>query len=104
LNCQRTGWKGIEQFVGGVSDTKIGVAAMRYSNPFTHSLSWQKAWFFLKNDVQFVMVNNLSSNGLTPLYSVLDQRRHTGDIFVNGTPVEKNPPTTRMQDLCGTVA
>jgi len=74
LNCNNTSWKGIEQFVGGVSNTQVGIAAMRYYNPFTHSLKWQKAWFFLENDIQFVMVNNLSSNNSAPLYSVLDQR------------------------------
>jgi hypothetical protein len=99
LNCDNAGWKGIEQFVGGVSDTQVGAAAMRYSNPFTHSLGWQKAWFFLENDVQFVMVNNLSSTSNAPLYSVLDQRRHTGDVYVDGQSVLKSTNYTRASSL-----
>jgi len=85
--------------VGGVSDTQIGVAVMRYSNPFTHSLMWQKAWFFLEDDVQFVMVNNLSTSGSAPLYSVLDQRRHAGDIYVDGGSVEKSTNYTSASSL-----
>lgn len=99
LNCNSTGWRGIEEFVGGVSDTRIGIAAMRYSNPFTQSLNWQKAWFFLENDVQFVMVNNLSSNSDAPLYSVLDQRRHVGDIYVDGKSVKKSTNYTTASSL-----
>jgi hypothetical protein len=99
LNCNYTGWNGSEPFVGGVSATHIGIAIMRYSNPFTHSLSWQKAWFFLEDDVQFVMVNNLWSNGSVPLYSVLDQRRHSGDVYVDGQPIAISTNYTSAHSL-----
>lgn len=85
LNCDNTKWGGVESFVGGASTGEIGVAAMRYTNPYTKSLSWQKAWFFLAGDVQHVMISNVSSlNASVPVFSVLDQRLHTGDVLVDG--------------------
>ncbi|PFH54509.1 polysaccharide lyase family 8 protein [Amanita thiersii Skay4041] len=84
LDCSHTQFSGIENFVGGVSDGRVGVAAMRYTNPLTQSLHWQKTWFFFDDDVQHVMVSNISSASDTPVFSVLDQRRHKGPIFVDG--------------------
>ena len=86
LICKNTKLLGVEPFVGGVSDGKIGTAVMRYTNPVTKALKWQKAWFFLEHDVQHVMISNLSSTneGGVPIYSVLDQRRVRGDVFVDG--------------------
>lgn len=98
LSCSTTNWRGIEQFVGGASDSHVGVAAMRYTNPFTGALSWQKTWFFLQNDVQFVMVSNLTSNS-TPLYSVLDQRRRVGDIVVDDVLVGQPSNYTGVNSL-----
>ncbi|KAN0135704.1 polysaccharide lyase family 8 protein [Lactarius tabidus] len=84
LNCTVAEQLGLESFVGGVSDNKTGVAAMRYLNPLTKALSWQKAWFFLDDDIQYVMIANItSSNTTAPVYSVLDQKRHSGDVYVN---------------------
>lgn len=57
---------------------------MRYTNPLTRSLKWQKAWFFLPDDVQHVMVSNLSSTTNQTVFSVLDQRRNTGIIVIDG--------------------
>lgn len=71
--------------MGGVSDGQVGVAAMRYTNPMTKSLSWQKTWFFLEDDVQYVMIANISSTTDAPIFSVLDQRRFGGpDVYVDG--------------------
>ncbi len=83
LDCAHAGWKGLESFVGGVSNGNTGAAAMRYLNPFTNALSWQKAWFFLGNDTQYVMIANLTSRSSEPVYSVLDQRRHSGPVYVD---------------------
>jgi hypothetical protein len=83
LNCANAGWKGLESFVGGVSNGETGAAAMRYLNPYTQALSWQKAWFFLDDDTQYVMIANLTSRSSAPVYSVLDQRRHSGPIYVD---------------------
>ncbi|KAF8898701.1 polysaccharide lyase family 8 protein [Infundibulicybe gibba] len=83
LACGTTQRAGLEGFVGGTSDGHIGLAAMRYTNPLTKSLHWQKAWFFLDDDVQHIMVAGISSSTSAPVYSVLDQRRHSGKILVD---------------------
>ncbi|KAH9037249.1 polysaccharide lyase family 8 protein [Lactarius pseudohatsudake] len=83
LDCADAGRAGLEPFVGGASNDKAGVAAMRYLNPITKAFGWQKAWFFLDDDIQYVMIANLTSNTTAPVYSVLDQRRHSGPIYVN---------------------
>ena len=87
LSCATAGQPGVESFVGGVSDGSVGIGAMRYQNPLTKSLSWQKTWFFLSNDVQHVMITTVTSATQAPVFSVLDQRRHDGDIVVDGTTV-----------------
>lgn len=86
LNCANAGWKGLESFVGGVSNGETGAAAMRYLNPYTKALGWQKAWFFLDDDTQYVMIANLTSlSSAAPVYSVLDQRRlsDSGPVYVD---------------------
>ncbi|EIN13720.1 polysaccharide lyase family 8 protein [Punctularia strigosozonata HHB-11173 SS5] len=87
LACSTAGWKGTQPFVGGVSDGLIGASAMRFTNPDTKSLSWQKAWFFLDDDVQHVMVANIHSTTNSSIFSVLDQKKHSGTIFINGFPM-----------------
>ncbi|KAK0208323.1 polysaccharide lyase family 8 protein [Desarmillaria ectypa] len=83
LSCSSSQFTGLQAFVGGVSDGQVGVAVMRYLNPSTKSLSWQKAWFFLEDDVQHVMVANISSKTNAPVYSVLDQKRYVGPLVVD---------------------
>lgn len=99
LRCENASWTGIEKFVGGVSDGRVGIAAMRYTNPFTKSLSWQKTWFFLHNHVQHVMIANVSSNTTAPVYSILDQRRHVGSVLVDDIPVEHSSNHTSARTL-----
>ncbi|PBK77244.1 galactose mutarotase-like protein [Armillaria solidipes] len=84
LDCSHTQFLGLHTFVGGVSNGRVGLAAMRYSNPATKTLSWQKAWFFLEDDVQHVMIANVSSTTKAPVYSVLDQKRYVGPLVVDG--------------------
>ncbi|KAF8807439.1 polysaccharide lyase family 8 protein [Phlegmacium glaucopus] len=84
LACNTTGQTGREAFVGGVSDGKIGIAAMRYTNPLNGFLHWQKTWFFLEGDVQHTMISALNSATSAPVYSVLDQRLHNGPVIVDG--------------------
>jgi hypothetical protein len=86
LTCATAEQTGLESFVGGASNNNTGVAAMRYLNPITKAFGWQKAWFFLDNDIQYVMIANITSNTTAPVYSVLDQRRHSGTIYVNDDP------------------
>ncbi|KAH7883623.1 polysaccharide lyase family 8 protein [Phlebopus sp. FC_14] len=83
LDCSHTKYTGIQAFVGGASDGSVGAAAMRYTNPDTKSLSWQKAWFFLDDDVQHVMIANISSATSAPVFSVLDQKRFATGVWVN---------------------
>ncbi|KAJ6604690.1 polysaccharide lyase family 8 protein, partial [Mycena vulgaris] len=85
LNCGQTQFAGIENFVGGASDGKLGIAAMRFTNPLTHNLHWQKTWFFLADDVQLVMVSNISSATNATVISVLDQRRHDGAVVLDSS-------------------
>lgn len=84
LNCSGARHTGTQSFVGGVSDGRIGVAAMRFETPTSKTLTWRKTWFFLDDDVQHVMIARITSTTSAPVFSVLDQRRHTGDILVNG--------------------
>ena len=86
LSCSMTRKTGTQPFVGGASDGRVGAVAMRYQNPITKSLNWRKTWFFLENDVQFVMVARITSSTDAPVLSVLDQRKHVGDVLVNGEP------------------
>ncbi|KAJ7741579.1 polysaccharide lyase family 8 protein [Mycena maculata] len=96
LNCAQTQWAGIENFVGGASDGKRGVSAMRYMNPLTKSLQWQKTWFFLDDDVQLVMVANISSATNASVVSVLDQRLFGGTVIAD-TP--DDDPQTQTRSL-----
>ncbi|KAL7285291.1 hypothetical protein ACG7TL_000386 [Trametes sanguinea] len=84
LTCSTTRHTGTQTFVGGASDGLVGAVAMRYENPISKSLNWRKTWFFLENDVQFVMVARITSSTSAPVFSVLDQRKHVGQVLVNG--------------------
>lgn len=61
---------------------------MQYTNPVTGTLHWQKAWFFLDDDVQHTMVSGLTSTTSAPVYSVLDQRRYAGSVIVDGVSTD----------------
>lgn len=76
---------GVQNFVGGASDGEVGVAAMRYTNPLTKSFGFQKAWFFLEEDIQHVIVSNITSTSNVTVVSVLDQRRHIGPVQFDNT-------------------
>ncbi|KAF8203623.1 polysaccharide lyase family 8 protein, partial [Pholiota molesta] len=84
LTCSTVGKTGTQSFVGGASNGSIGVAAMRYETPTTKTLNWRKTWFFLDNDVQFVMIARLASTTAAPVFSILDQRRQDGPVFIDG--------------------
>lgn len=89
LSCSTTNQAGLEDFVGGVSGAEgdVGIAVMRYSNPLMTEEGWQKAWFFLQDDIQHVLINNItlpSNSSNSTVLSVLDQKRHDGTIYVEG--------------------
>ncbi|KAF8341531.1 chondroitin AC/alginate lyase [Cantharellus anzutake] len=83
LSCDRAQSYGVEDFVGGVSDGIVGVAAMRYTNPLTRSFKFQKAWFFFE-EVQHVLVSSVVSLNSSLIRNVLDQKVHNGtEVYVN---------------------
>ncbi|KAJ7035347.1 polysaccharide lyase family 8 protein [Mycena alexandri] len=84
LNCDTASKSGIQPYVGGVSDGVVGIAAMRYDNPATRAMTWRKTFFFLEGDDMFVMIALITSSTTAPVFSVLDQRLHVGDVLVNG--------------------
>ncbi|CAL1695912.1 unnamed protein product [Somion occarium] len=98
LTCN-SGVKGLNAFVGGVSDGEIGIGAMRYTNPKTKAFNFQKAWFFLDNDVQHVMIPVINSSSSAPVFSVLDQKRYQVPILVDNSPVLGNTNFSQVGTL-----
>ncbi|KAG8892125.1 hypothetical protein FRC01_014334, partial [Tulasnella sp. 417] len=86
LTCDQTEWDGKESFVGGASNGKVGVAAMKWKHPMQADiLAYQKAWFFFEGGVHHVLVPGVQSAAGVPVYSVLDQKRHNATgIYVDG--------------------
>ncbi|TRM67129.1 polysaccharide lyase family 8 protein [Schizophyllum amplum] len=84
LACGSTTVTGKFPFVGGVSTGDSGISVMRYTNPSTANFHFLKAWFFLPDGVQRVMVSSIQSKTSSEVRSVLDQKRHSGDVYVNG--------------------
>ncbi|KZW03001.1 galactose mutarotase-like protein [Exidia glandulosa HHB12029] len=99
LACGTAQQTGVESFVGGVSDRTLGIAAMKFTNPLTRALGWQKAWFFLPGDVMHVMVNGIASQSSADVYSVLEQRRLVGDVVVDGQTLGASANLTRARTL-----
>ncbi|EJF60682.1 polysaccharide lyase family 8 protein [Dichomitus squalens LYAD-421 SS1] len=101
LSCNFTEWNGTQAFVGGVSDGSVGAAAMRYTNPYTGSLSFQKAWFFLDDDVQHIMISYAESNSSSanPVVSVIDQKRLNGNVYVNGRALRQGGNFSYVESL-----
>jgi len=83
-----------ESFVGSSSNSKIGAFVMRYTNPTTKNLSWQKSYFFFQNGVQHVMVSGITSKTSNPVYSVLDQKKASGSVFLDGSTANSGNFTT----------
>ncbi|KAG8975127.1 hypothetical protein FRC05_006295 [Tulasnella sp. 425] len=91
LLCNFTQWSGNRTFVGGASDGEIGVAAMDYLNPYTGAFSYRKAWFFLPDDVQHVIVSDITNDsGVSDVYHVLDQKRANGGVYMDGALVTES--------------
>ncbi|KAI1790344.1 polysaccharide lyase family 8 protein [Ganoderma leucocontextum] len=101
LNCGLTQWSGVQAFVGGASDGSVGAAAMRYTNPYSGSLTFQKAWFFLDDDVQHILISSANSTSpeANPVVSVLDQKRLNGDVYVDGRALTEGGNFSRPRSL-----
>ncbi|KAG9127060.1 hypothetical protein FRC07_000847 [Ceratobasidium sp. 392] len=84
LTCNDTLAYNPDKYAGGVSAGDVGVAAMRYLNPLTKAFSFHKAYFFFTDNIQHVLINSVSSNSTAPVFSVLDQRLRSGDIYLDG--------------------
>ncbi|KAG8701198.1 hypothetical protein FRC08_004230 [Ceratobasidium sp. 394] len=88
LNCDTTMQYGIDTYAGGVSAGDVGIAAMRYVNPLTKAFSFHKAYIFFADNVQHVLINSINSTSAAPVFSVLDQRLRSGDVYVDGERVK----------------
>ncbi|KIO20137.1 polysaccharide lyase family 8 protein [Tulasnella calospora MUT 4182] len=87
LLCNFTLWRGNRTFVGGASDGEIGVTAMDYLNPYTGAFAYRKAWFFLPDGVQHVIVSNIEdTSGSSDIFHVLDQKVN-GAVYMDGKVV-----------------
>lgn len=85
--CSDVGGYGATSFVGGTSDTNIGITTFDFKAPGTiTNLSYRKSVAFF-NDVVVTLVTNITStmNPLGPVWSTIDQRR---------IPVSVDPSTT----------
>ncbi|KAG8699979.1 hypothetical protein FRC11_013298 [Ceratobasidium sp. 423] len=101
LECASVEQDGVDPYAGGV-EADVGMAAMRYINPLPGAFSFYKAWFFFPDNVQHVLVTNIgqaNSNPTSPVYSVLDQRLHSGDVYINGTPISESGNQTEAKSL-----
>lgn len=87
LSCANITYNGIESFVGGVSADGSAIGAMKYTNPMTQAFGFQKAWFFLPGGREHVMVGNVQQESDAPVFSVLDQKRRQGAVFVDGVDI-----------------
>ncbi|KAF8528209.1 polysaccharide lyase family 8 protein [Hysterangium stoloniferum] len=86
LQCGTENVVGLEAFVGGVSNGSVGAGVMRYTNPITRSFSFQKAWFFFPKDIQHISILILNSNSDAPVFSILDQRKRRGTVYIDSIP------------------
>ncbi|CAE7168177.1 unnamed protein product [Rhizoctonia solani] len=101
LECKATTRAGVDTYAGGVQANDVGMAAMRYVNPISKSFKFYKAWFFFPNNVQHVLVSNIqqSSPSSAPVFSVLDQRLRTGDVYLNGELLSQSGNFTEADSL-----
>jgi hypothetical protein len=102
LECETVGQNGVDPYAGGVEAEDVGMAAMRYINPLSKEFGFYKAWFFFPDNVQHVLVSNVEQkniNSTSPVYSVLDQRLHSGDVYIDGCPVSESVNETEVKSL-----
>ncbi|TQV94131.1 polysaccharide lyase family 8 protein [Cordyceps javanica] len=91
LAATKVKYSGQRDFVGVVSDGRVGVAVEDYADPFDGHISYKKAWFHL-GDAVLVSVLDVRTRGVggapPPAITVLDNRaKADGGAFVDGKPV-----------------
>ncbi|KAK2606010.1 hypothetical protein QQS21_003527 [Conoideocrella luteorostrata] len=80
---------GKKDFVGVVSDGKVGSAVEDYIDPLDGTISYRKAWFY-QDDFVLVVTSDIKKNASdTPVITVLENRAtHNGNIWVDGRNVQ----------------
>lgn len=86
---------GKSDFVGVVSDGKVGTAVEDYIDPFDGSISYRKAWFF-QDDFVLVTTSEIKKNVAdASVITVLDNRAAAqGNIWVDGRNVQADKGKT----------
>ncbi|XWW94859.1 hypothetical protein V2A60_002808 [Cordyceps javanica] len=92
LAATKVKYSGQRDFVGVVSDGRVGVAVEDYADPFDGHISYKKAWFHLGDAVLVSVLDVRTRGGVggapPPAITVLDNRaRADGGAFVDGKPV-----------------
>ncbi|KAJ6440589.1 polysaccharide lyase family 8 [Purpureocillium lavendulum] len=67
------GNSGKKDFVGVVSDGKVGTSVEDYVDPLDATFSYRKAWFY-SDDSVLVITSDIKSSGKAPVITVLDNR------------------------------
>lgn len=84
---------GTKEFVGVVSNGKIGVAAHDYSDPLNIGISYRKAWFHF-DDAVVVVTSDIVNTGSAPVITVLDNRaKAPGGAFIDGDRTQLSAST-----------
>lgn len=82
---------GKRDFVGVVSNGKLGAAVEDYTDPFDGHVSYKKAWFYLGDAVIVTVIDIKTTDkadGASPVVTVLDNRaKAPGGAFVDGKKV-----------------
>ncbi|KAG8729516.1 hypothetical protein FRC11_008570 [Ceratobasidium sp. 423] len=102
LECGSVRQDGVDAYAGGVQSGDAGMAAMRYVNPKSKKFRFNKAWFFFPDNVQHVLVSNVQQSdrdSTSPVFSVLDQRLRSGDVYVNSSPISRGGNFTEAKSL-----
>lgn len=94
----------------GGSQGKSGLGIMHYVNPITGNLSWQRMWVFggdagvhwhvMINSVeQRIGIPAAAESEAPPVFSVLDQGKHTSNIVVNGNVLSTLPDNSEERTI-----
>ncbi|EFY99471.2 glycosaminoglycan (GAG) polysaccharide lyase [Metarhizium robertsii] len=80
---------GKKDFVGVVSDGRVGAAVQEYADPLDGSISYRKAWFYQDDFVLITTQDIKKTVPDAPVVTVLDNRAAAhGNIWVDGRNVQ----------------